>query len=73
MSVNDTSKIVIYKFRVTLQIVGSLTDDSRGIIYNHDMFIVKAIGHKGLHKHREGNTKGESITVPLTSCLTGLD
>jgi hypothetical protein len=20
-----------------------------------------------------GNTKGESITVPLTSCLTGLD
>ncbi len=22
---------------------------------------------------RTGNTKGESITVPLTSCLTGLD
>ncbi len=71
--INDTSKIVIYKFRVTLQIVASLTDDSRGIIYNHDMFIVKAMGHKGLQKHREGNTKGESFTVPLTSCLTGLD
>ena len=24
-------------------------------------------------KVRPGNTKGESITVPLTSCLTGLD
>jgi hypothetical protein len=24
-------------------------------------------------KHKPGNTKGGSITVPLTSCLTGLD
>jgi hypothetical protein len=24
-------------------------------------------------KYRAGNTKGGSITVPLTSCLTGLD
>ena len=28
--------------RVTLQIVASLTDDSRGIIYNCNMFIVQA-------------------------------
>ncbi len=25
-----------------LQIMASLTDDSRGVIYNHNMFIVKA-------------------------------
>jgi hypothetical protein len=26
-----------------------------------------------LENHPAGNTKGGSITVPLTSCLTGLD
>jgi hypothetical protein len=28
---------------------------------------------KGPRKVQPGNTKGGSITVPLTSCLTGLD
>jgi hypothetical protein len=42
MSVNGVSRIVNEDFRVTLQIVVSLTDDSRGIIYNHNMFIVQA-------------------------------
>ncbi len=32
------------------------------VIYDHHIFIVQA-----------GNTKGGSITVPLTSCLIGLD
>ncbi len=32
MSVNDVSKIVIYDSRVTLEIVASLTDDSKGVI-----------------------------------------
>jgi hypothetical protein len=27
----------------------------------------------GTHNHKTGNTKGGGITVPLTSCLTGLD
>ncbi len=40
----------------------SLTGDARVAIYDRHMFIVEA-----------GNTKGGSITVPLTSCLTGLD
>jgi hypothetical protein len=62
MSVNDTSRIVIDDSRVSLQIVASLTDDSRGIIYDCNTFIVQA-----------GKTKRGSITVPLTSCLTGLD
>ncbi len=43
MSVNDFSTIVIDDSRVKLQIVVSLTDDSRGIIYNHNMFIVQAV------------------------------
>ncbi len=41
MSVNDASRIVICDPRVTLLIVASLTDYSRGIIYDH-MFIVQA-------------------------------
>ncbi len=39
MSINDASRIVIYDARVTLQIVASLTNDSRGVIYNLNMLI----------------------------------
>ncbi len=42
MSVNDTSKIAIDSSRVMFQTVVSLTDDSRGVIYDHDMFIEQA-------------------------------
>jgi hypothetical protein len=42
MNVNDASRIVIDDSRVTLQIVASLTDDSRGVFYDCDMFIVQA-------------------------------
>ncbi len=42
MSVNDASRIVIDYPRLTLQIVASLTDDSRDIIYNCIMFRVLA-------------------------------
>ncbi len=38
MSVNDSSRIVIDNSEVMLQIVASLPDDSRGIIYDHNMF-----------------------------------
>jgi hypothetical protein len=34
MSINDASIIVIDDFRVMLQIVASLTDNSRGIVYD---------------------------------------
>ncbi len=34
MSANDASRIIIDNSRVTLQIVASLADDSRGVIYN---------------------------------------
>jgi hypothetical protein len=38
------------------------------------MFIAQASGENGKKlKVSPGNTKGVSITVPLTSCLTGLD
>jgi hypothetical protein len=42
MGGNDAFRIVIEDFRVTLQIVVSLTEDSRGIIYDHTMFILQA-------------------------------
>jgi hypothetical protein len=63
MNVNDASRIVIDDSRMMLQIVASLTDNSRGIIYNGNMLIVQA----------GNNTKGGSITVPLTFSLTGLE
>jgi hypothetical protein len=44
MSVDETLRIIINDSRVMPQIVASLTDDSRGIIYNCNMFIVQAIG-----------------------------
>jgi hypothetical protein len=45
MSVNDASKIVTDESRVTLQFVASLTDDSIGVNYHQNMFIVQAFGH----------------------------
>ncbi len=44
MSVEDASRIVIDVSRVMLQIVASITDDSRGIIYDCILFIVQATG-----------------------------
>ncbi len=40
MSVNDASRIIIDESRVMIQIVASLTDSSRGIIYDCNQFIV---------------------------------
>ncbi len=44
MSVNDVPRAISDDSRVTLQIVASLTDDSRHVIYNRNMFIVYATG-----------------------------
>ncbi len=44
MSVNDASRIIIDDSRVILHVVASHTGNCRGIIYNHNMFIVKATG-----------------------------
>jgi len=41
MSVNDASRIIIDDSRVALQIVVSLIDDTRGVIYDHNVFIVQ--------------------------------
>ncbi len=41
MNVNDAWEFVIDYSRVTLQIVVSLTDDSRGIFYDRNMLIVQ--------------------------------
>ncbi len=42
MSENDASRIAIDDSGVKLQIVASLTDDSRDVIYNRNVFIVQA-------------------------------
>jgi hypothetical protein len=42
MSVNHNCRIIIDGSRVMLQIVASLNDDSRGVIYNYDVFIIEA-------------------------------
>ncbi len=42
MSVNHNSRIIIDGSRVMLQIVASLTDDSRGFIYDCDVFIIES-------------------------------
>jgi len=46
MSVNDASRIIIDNSIVTLQIMASVTVYSRGIFYNHNMFISQATGLK---------------------------
>jgi hypothetical protein len=43
MSVNDTERSMIDESRVTLQIVASLTDDSRGVIYNCNIFLYRPL------------------------------
>jgi len=50
MRVNDASRIIIDNSTVLLQIVTSLSDDSRSIIYNHKMFIVQAIAGPNVMK-----------------------
>jgi hypothetical protein len=44
MSVNDASRTITDDSRVMLQIVASLSNNSRGVIYDRNMFIVQAIG-----------------------------
>ncbi len=56
---NDASRMVIDDSRVKLQIVASFTDDSRGIIYDRNMFIVQATGvtSKGKQKVTRNNDR----------------
>jgi hypothetical protein len=44
MSINIASSIVIDESKMTLQIVASLTNNSRATINDHNMFIVQARG-----------------------------
>jgi len=49
MSINDASRIIIDDSRVMHQIVASLTDDSRGIIYDRNGIIYN---HNGIIYNR---------------------
>ena len=44
MTLNDTSMILNNNSRMMLKIVESLYDNSRGVIYNSNMFIVQTTG-----------------------------
>jgi hypothetical protein len=57
MSVIDASRIIINSSRMMLQIVASLTDDSTGVTYNHNMFIVQATGSIPCAWHRDRHLK----------------
>ncbi len=37
--------------RVMLQILASVTDDSRGVIYNRNVFMVQVNGDQGYNAH----------------------
>jgi hypothetical protein len=53
MSVNDSSRIIIGDSRVTIRVVASLSDDSRGVIYDRNVYSTGQrvwIG-KTFHKH----------------------
>ncbi len=54
MSVSDDYRIIIDDSRVMLLIVVSLTDNSRGVIYDCNMFIVQATGLFNLAYCSEG-------------------
>ncbi len=41
MSINDASRIVIDDSRVKLQTVASLTDHSKGVIFDHNLLLVQ--------------------------------
>ncbi len=49
MIVNDASRIIIDDSRVPLQIMASLTDNSRGIIFDRNMFKVQATEIKTMY------------------------
>ncbi len=43
--VNDTSGIIIENSKVMVQIGVLITDDSKGVIYNPNVFIVQSTSH----------------------------
>ncbi len=71
MSVNDASRIIIGNSRVMIEIVASLSDDSRGVIYDCNLFIVQAIGC-GLAKLLTNIFKAVCILGVTTISITTL-
>jgi hypothetical protein len=65
MSENDVARITIEDTRVMLQIVESDTDDSKGIIYNHNMFIIQATGR---YLDQVFNSRSDRVYSMQTCC-----
>ncbi len=51
MRVYDPSRIILDDSRVMLQILASVTDNSRGVIYNRNVFMVQVNGDQGYNAH----------------------
>jgi hypothetical protein len=73
MSLNDASRIVNDDSKMMLHIVVSLTDDSKGVIYDHNMFIVKATGATFATLHFVHNFRMRPIRYSLTLHYAGKD
>ncbi len=67
-SLNDDSRVVTGDSSVTLQFVVSLTDDSRGIFYNYNMFIVQAIARQWWRK-KFYNMRPMACTIKLFTVI----
>ncbi len=64
-----TSRIINDDSRVMLQTVASLTDNSRGVIYDHNMFIVHDIGFVMLAFNCSGHNTQAVETIPIEKAL----
>ncbi len=63
-------------FTLNYESVMSFTADPRYASVFNEILVTNFSIFSNVHstqRPRAGNTKGGSITVPLTSCLTGLD
>jgi hypothetical protein len=61
MNENDASRIVIDTSRVMIKIVASLTDNSRGIIYYRNMFIVQATESSDFYLYSQMLDEAENV------------
>ncbi len=62
---------VLHQSTYFLQLPGTLTPNIFTIVINK--MLVKGLNFKASSTCNSGNTKGGSIPVPLTPCLTGLE
>jgi predicted kinase len=66
------AKVINDAPRVMLQIVSSLTDDSRGIIYDCNMFIVEAKEEEEEHRYKQKKIKSTAYNTKIKIILISI-